>query len=415
MPRFPLTHNQKRPRPVIEDSVDKSQPLYTPQFFMLLAALFAYMSGHNLLAHFSQFVVYLGGDIATIGWIAGLGMLGSLIGRPWMGPFLDRVGARRILIGAALCGSASFFAFQFVTNLWIVGLLRIMVQLALASFLMGIAVYSARIAPPGRSAESLATVGIGGLAGIMIGPAVGDVIFSGDTRMHWPYALYHNIAATLLLISCTLALLLPQPPPVIATTHQHQPFWKLIIRYWPGTILIVAFCLAAVQTVPMTFVERLAEVRNFVDIKWYFLVYSPTAILLRIVLVRLPRRIGRRRTLLVGMTSYTVGVLLLAGVKTQAQLVVPAAIMGVGHCFSYPFLLDLVGDAMPPQHRGVAVALVLAVMDIGFMVGGIVWGNLIEWWGFGPALVCVAAVTFTGTVTYALTQRPIATPAPDAA
>lgn len=400
---------------MIDFPVDPPQPLYTPRFFVLLAALFAYMSGHNLLAHFSQFVVYLGGDISTIGWIAGIGMLGSLLCRPWMGPFLDRVGARRLMIGAALCAAASFFAFQFVTHLWIVGLLRIMVQLALAAFLMGIAVYSARIAPPGRSAESLATVGIGGLAGMMIGPAIGDVIFAGDTRMHWPYALYLNIAATLLLVSCTLALLLPQPPPVVATTHQHQPFWKLTIRYWPGTILIVAFCLAAVQTVPMTFVERLAEARNFDNIKWYFLVYSPTAILLRIVLVRLPRRIGRRRTLLLGMTSYAVGVLLLAGVKTQAQLVLPAAIMGVGHCFSYPFLLDLVGDAMPPQHRGVAVALVLAVMDVGFMAGGIVWGNLIEWWGFSTALTCVSAVTFIGTIVYALTQRPIAAPAPDGA
>ena len=386
----------------------RQDALYTPQFFLLLAALFAYMSGHNLLAHFSQFVTRLGGDLSTIGWIAGTGMLGSLALRPWMGPLLDRVGARRILIGSTLTASASFFAFQFVSDMVLVGALRVMVQLALASFLMAVAVFSAQIAPPGRTAESLATVGIGGLAGLMVGPTIGDFIFAGDPLMSWPYTLYHNLAAGLLLTSCVLCMGLSSPrdarPPA---SQPRERFFQLVMRYWPGTLLVIAFCLAAVQTIPMTFVERMADARGFANIKWYFLAYSPTAIILRIVARRLPGRVGRRRTLIFGMTCYAAGVLLLAGVHTQHELVLPAVIMGVGHCFSYPFLLDLAGDTMPPRHRGTAVALVLAMMDIGFLLGNIAWGYAIEWFGFSVALSTVSAVTLTGVIVFAVTYRPV--------
>lgn len=394
--------------PVTNSSIETPQALYTPRFFVMLAALFAYMSGHNLLAHFSQFVEdKLGGDKSTIGLIAGLSMVGSLLLRPWMGPFLDRVGARRLMIGAALTSAASFFAFQFVTDLVVVGLIRVLVQVALATFLMGVAVYSAQIAPPGRSAESLASVGIGGLAGLMVGPAIGDVVFATDSAMSWPYTLYHNIAAAILLISCALCLFLPQPVQPVPQAARRESFFRLVIRYWPGAVLIMSFCLAIAQTIPMTFLERLAKDRGYTDIKWFFLAYSPTAIALRIVLVGLPRRLGRRRTLLLGMTAYAVGIVMLAAVKTEAGLIVPAAVMGIGHCFSYPFLLDLVGDSMPREYRGTAVALALAVMDIGFLVGNAAWGYLIEWYGFTVTLCSVSGVLVVGTVFYALSKKPI--------
>jgi predicted MFS family arabinose efflux permease len=108
---------------------------------------------------------------------------------------------------------------------------------------------------------------------------------------------------------------------------------------------------------------------------------------------------------MVGMTCYIVGLLLLIPVKRELDLILPAIVAGMGHCFSYPFLVDLAAERMPIAHRGAATAIVLGATDVGFLLAFLIEGALIERYGFNTTLVAVATTCAIGMVYYAARQR----------
>ncbi|GJM25412.1 MAG: hypothetical protein DHS20C16_18270 [Phycisphaerae bacterium] len=385
----------------------ESQPterLYDWPFFILFVALLCYMGGSSLLVHLRKYVAASGGGVGTVSWVFGIGMVGSIVTRPFVGTSIDRFGCGRILKMATILGSLSILGFLISSNLWLICTLRVIFQLSQATFLATVAVAAARIAPKTRSAESLAMIGMGGLLGLMMGPMIGDLIFSLYSEANGRFTIFFVSAATLMLASLAFTSGV-KVPEIAQAKSDRENFFVVVWRHKPGPIVIMAICLAMVQTIPVMFIEGFVNARNLSGVSLFFLAYSPTAIALRIVMRTLPTRIGRRRTLLLGMTAYPIGLLLLTRVDVTAGLILPAIVMGFGHCFTYPFLVDLAAESMPPQHRGVATALILGVLDVGFLTGFLVIGTLTDRYGFGVSLKIVAAIAMTGVVAYAWTQR----------
>lgn len=379
--------------------------LYTPRFFLLLGVLFAYMCGFGLLVHLGKYVIKLGGDVGTLSWIFGLGMLGSIPARPFLGRWIDRVGCKPVLLVATMLAAVIVLSFQWFADIRAICALRIALQLTQAALLTSVAVFAAHIAPPRRSAESLAMLGMGGLAGIMVGPVIGDIVFRGPEASDATYALYFTLGAALLVCSCFLVILTAAPRRVDHPSGGRESITRLMIRHWPGPLVVMGLSLALVQTIPMLYIERFVTARNLGGVTCFFVAYAPTAIALRVCLRRLPYRIGRRRTLIFGYLAYVLGMLLLTQVHTAGGLVLPAIIMGAGHCFSYPFLVDLAAEKMPPQHRGVATSVILGAIDVGFLISFVLVGQLIKHHGFNVALVTAAGLASVGVAYYAWSQR----------
>ncbi len=381
-----------------------SEQLYGRPFFIFFIALLCYMGGSSMLVHLRKYLTTAGGSVSTISWVFGIGMVGSIVTRPYVGTSIDRFGCSRILKMATLLGTLSIVGFLISSNLWLICSLRVIFQLSQATFLAAGAVAAARIAPKGRSAECLAMLGLGGLLGLMTGPMIGDLIFSIYAESDGRFLVFFLTAATMMLVSLMFVSCVKVPEITQADRHRHN-FFAVVMRHKPGPIVIMAFCLAMAQTIPVMFIEGFAHTRNLDGVTMFFLAYSPTAIILRVLLRRLPAYIGRRRTLLLGMTAYPIGMFLLTRVQGTSGLILPAIVMGFGHCFTYPFLVDLAAESMPPQHRGVATALILGVLDFGFLSGFISIGMLTKWHGFDVSLRIVAATVMTGVAAYAWTQR----------
>ncbi|MHC4093069.1 MAG: MFS transporter, partial [Planctomycetota bacterium] len=179
---------------------------------------------------------------------------------------------------------------------------------------------------------------------------------------------------------------------------------RVILNHWPGTILLVGMAFSAVFTLQITFLERLAEARGFLNIKVFFLTYCPTAIVLRLLCRRVPERVGRTRTLLGGMLLQGCGILCLVGIDTEWRLVLPALLMGAGHCFIFPSMVDLAAERLPPEHRGTGTSLILGAGDLGLLTGLIVLGNVINRLGFDVALYALATTVLATAVLFAFTR-----------
>ncbi len=385
-------------------SADDGSRLYGRSFYLVFAALLAFMAGYNMLLHLPKYVERLGGDIKAITGVFALGWAGSLLARPFLGRWVDRIGSRPVLVIAALAAAGVALAFPQCERMQMMYLLRCALQVSMAAYLTSIAVLAARIAPAGRSAESLAMIGVGGLLGMMFGPLLGDAILPRDASLT-TFRYFFLLAMVLLAVSGGLILLVPERYSTPQPLGTREGFLRIAWRHRPGPIMLVAICLACAQTVPVMLIERFVTYRGIDHVTMFFLAYSPTAVVLRLLLRRLPAHIGRRRTLLMGMSCYVVAWLLLIPVDQQVWLLLPAIIGGAGHCFSYPFLVDLAADRMPAEHRGLATSMILAATDVGYLVGFFVWGRLVDAYGFSVTLAVIAATCAAGTGYWAWTER----------
>jgi len=189
-------------------------------------------------------------------------------------------------------------------------------------------------------------------------------------------------------------------------SHEGGPtFFALIRRHWPGSILLIGLVFSSALTIHMSFLERYAHFRGFDEIRWFFLVYSPTAITVRILCRRFPERFGRGRMCVLGMSEMAMGLLCFMFVREQWHLVVPAFVMGVGHAFVFPSMVDLAAETMPLEHRGVGTSLALGAGDVGVLFGGVAWGQLIERAGWKPTFITIAVLMWSVAGFYAWRHR----------
>lgn len=392
--------------------------LYTRRFFVVFAAVVLFMTGAALQFHFGQYVEFLGHGVDTLGRIMSISTIGVLLVRFHIGRWIDRFGCRPTWIVGTLTVAASGAALQLAAALWAIVLLRTIWTISLAAVLTSLAVFAARIAPPQRRAESIGSMGLAGLLGIMVGPALGDWIFSNSTDSIMSYRVFFSVSAVLSLLSCGIIALLATPASRAAPKEKRAPSAahsvsstvRVVLRNWPGTILLVGVFFSMAFCVQMLFLERFAEERGFQNIKVFFFVYSPTAIALRLLLRRLPERFGRTPTVLMGMTLLGGGLFVLTFVHTQVQLVIPGLLMGAGHSFVFPSMVDLAAGRLPSEYRGTGTSLILGAGDLGTLIGFAALGELINSLGYATAFrllggaVLVAAATLA--VSAAAGRRP---------
>ncbi|MCH7840112.1 MAG: MFS transporter [Planctomycetes bacterium] len=389
--------------------------LYTRQFFQVFAAVALFMTGNALQFHFGQYVAYLGYGMDTLGLVLSIAMIGTLLLRLQIGSWIDRYGCRPTWVIAGLLVALNAFLLQWVQALWLVVLLRALMAMATATVMTTVAVFAAQIAPPKRRAESIGTMGLAGFMGMILGPTLGDWIFSSAVESIWTYRLFFGTSAVCSLASCVVMLRLKLPPklqkestgrtPSVDAVEAGPSQFKIIVKHWPGIILLVGALFAMVFCVQSLFLERLAEERGFKDIKLFFLVYCPTAMAIRILLRRMPERIGRSRILLVGLLLQACGLLSLAGVVTQWHLVLPSLLMGAGHSLIFPSMVDLAAEKFPIQHRGAGTSLILGAGDLGMLIGFAALGGMIETLGFDASLRALALAVVLVAAIFALVQR----------
>ncbi|HEX7379834.1 MAG TPA: MFS transporter, partial [Pirellulales bacterium] len=130
----------------------------------------------------------------------------------------------------------------------------------------------------------------------------------------------------------------------------------------------------------------------------FFWIYAPTAFTTRILIRRLPTVWGVRPMLLFGMLSLALGMLSFLLVKTEWQFVFPAVSIGIAHAFVFPAAVAGGSGAFPLRYRGLGTTLMLAMFDLGNLVGMPVVGEMLHWYkSLGlpdyPAMFVTASVS----------------------
>jgi MFS family permease len=349
---------------------------YGPVFWAAYVANALTMIAITLLVRYADFVTHLGGAEGQLGLIVGVGMIGSLCMRVAQGVGIDRYGPRLIWRW-----SMFFFIVSLVAHLWIssatsfaIFAVRILMQTSIAGIFGASITYISRRVPPERMAEIVGTLGTSGFVGFLVGPQLGDWICRGSViqreQLNWLFLTAAGLAAAGLV-----AVWWATRGETIKSNRRQPHVVRLVRRYNPGFLLLVAVVVGGGITIPQTFLRTFAAERDISQIGLFFVVYACTAFVARMMARGLYSKYGNRPWIVVGMTLLAISMGLYLVVDQVWQLAIPAISAGAGHALLFPAIMAAGSTRFPERYRGLGTTLMLSMYDIGNLIGAPVVGG----------------------------------------
>lgn len=376
--------------------------LYTWNFLIAFLAQTAFTTTNSLLAHYSRWVEFLGGDVATVGTVSAVSALVGLVLRPTIAPWIDRLGPR-----FCWCVASVVVMLASLGNLCIseVGpalyVLRSIMSIGIAVVFASGLTYIALVTPVERRAEAIGVLGAGGFAGLLIGPSLGDLFLSEGVRTYDDFVWYFWACIVGVGISMILVLSNKRAP----NHSQHSPGWhpiaflRTVRMYWPGAIMAVTLAFGACMTVPFVFLANYADQLPDSDLGPFFTVYASVGLIVRLGLRSWPDQFGPKRVMMAGMALFALGnwTFLFASPAQAWWILVAGGICGAAHGLTFHSMVALVLHPFPPEHRGTGSTLALMGLDIGTFLSAQSLGLLIERFGFQAlfhtvSLCCLASI-----------------------
>jgi MFS family permease len=356
-------------------------------------------AANTLLCRYADFVDFLGGTEYHLGWIVGIGMVGSLLGRFALGDSIDRFGARRLwlitILGTVASCLLHLVIFDYRSPL--IYIARVLYILMLAGvFSASMTLMTARVTKE-RLAEVIGIFGSAGFAGVVLGAPLADLLFPHGIPDRWSADYLFLMAAGLCLASYPLAWLVPER----ATNHRmHRPqtnvrigsrrhsaqrwrpsTFRILCHYWPGPVVAAGIVAGAALFIPPTFLPRFVAEMGVHDVSGFFVLYAITAITVRSLILRPLQRWGLERVIAAGLVILAISQLLFLTVRQPWQLVIPGLVFGLAHAVLFPAIVGLGSAAYPKRHRGLATTLMMATFDAGLLVGGPMAGAVLRFAG----------------------------------
>ena len=361
------------------ESPDGCSSLYGWSFWTAYVANTLVTVAYAILFRYADFVTILGGTELHLGWIVGVGMIGSVLARLSLGTAIDQHGPRLIWLASLVVFAISCFAHLAVGRCDgpEIYLLRLLYCTAIAGIFGASTTFISGRVNIARMAELVGLLGTSGFVGMMLGTQLGDLLL-GSGQIHRPLVDRLFVVAGLLGLAAmpfawaSTRRLAPREPraktPVLAVVRRYQPGFVLVI----GVVAGAAFCL------PQTFLRTYAEELNIPRIGMFFTIVAVTEVATRVITRHLPDRLGLSTMIFVGLGLMAVAQVLYLVVRCEWQLLLPGLPYGLAQGILYPMVAAVGTGTFPLRYRGLGITLVLASFDVGQLIGAPVAGGILH-------------------------------------
>jgi MFS family permease len=369
--------------------------LYTRSFILMASANLFTSSSFGCFFLFPLFVSMHGGNEADIGLVMGAFAFASVLSRPWISGMIDSLGRKRSYTVGTLIMTVLPLAYLllggelesfFIPLL----LIRLLHGVGLAICFTSSFTYVADIVPVGRLNEGIGMFGVTSLAGMALGPVVAE-------------AIIHQAGFPTFFISAgglaALGLLLHQPLPesYAPPIREHSPsFFAVLAEKRILLITFLAFLFGIGLAASGGFVAPLAKARHLTFVSLYFVAYSSSAMLTRLLGGRLADRVGERRVAPYALALAGTGLLLLSLPGGSPLLLFSGLLSGCGHGLLFPSLNSMAIRAAPIQIRGKINGIFTGGIDAGAMAGGVLLGQIGKYAGFPVLFLAAGFAVLTG-------------------
>ena len=361
------------------------------QLALLTATQLAYGACWSSFLLLPKFLtVELHASAAQIGLVCAVPSLTAALAVPFVGPLIDRIGRRPlIMLGIALAVLQSL-AFVWVDR---IGPLLLGLQLLSGlSFVLEFNAASAQaadLAPRARMSQVLGIFGASNIATNALAPAIGEPLAD---RAGW-----HNVfllAGAMALIAFALSFTIRSADAGAHASRSNpadgEPASSLklyvLTMMAAGTAFAIAF----------TFYQPYALSLGMHEVRAFFVGYASAVVIARVLLGWLPDRFGRMRVTLCALALYAAVVLAMSQL-TPGTLAIYGALFGCAHGFLYPAVNALALEDGNHARRGQAMTFVNGGFQVGYTLGVLLFGWIAERTGYPTVFVLGGAIMVLAT------------------
>jgi MFS family permease len=339
-------------------AVVSSNLLLTSAFYALLPTLPIYLTKS---LHFSQ---------SLTGVIAASISISIVLTRPFTGYVMDNY--RRISVLIVSLALLTVINGVYLLTATVAGLLllRLAHGAVFGAATSSIATITVDITPQRRRGEGIGILGLTSPLGMAIGPLIGLRVLAGE-------------GSHLMFVAIALVSLLSLLAAVIGKVHYEKPVRRpfslhgLIHRKALPVSFAMLFVMAVYGSV-LVFVGVYALQRGFTNVTVFFLLFSLSIILSRVLLGKLFDKGYVTLLIALGLILIFAGMILLGLAGSEVQFVIAGLLAGFGFGTLMPTGQAKVNNLVPPSERGAANSTYFLSYDIGIGTGAFVVGLLAD-------------------------------------
>lgn len=363
--------------------------LWTTSFvFTILVNFLAYLGNFMLLPTLPLHVLTIGENRIMAGLVSGIYYLTGFISRPKVGGLLDQKGREPIMLTSLtllLLTTISYNAVAYSAILLLI--LRAIHGISWSATTTSVSTIASDLIPAARRNQGMGFYGISMSSAMALGPALGLYVLE-----HYNYTLLFLLSALFIALALLTGFLesrylnqISTEPPIIEKELEFRARQNTEATLFEKTAMWPAFLYFIVMMTYATigiFLPAYASEKGVENIGIFYVVTALSTILVRLISGRIADRYGTSKVLLPGMLLLAIGLQLLPVAASLPMFLVAAIIYGVGHGAVQPTINALVISFAPVERRGAANATLLCAMDLGIMVGSVIWGSVAQSFGF---------------------------------
>ncbi|MEK4870392.1 MFS transporter [Niallia sp. FSL W8-1348] len=336
------------------------------------------------------------------GLVTGIFIIGTLIGRLFIGQAIDRIGRKKTLMIGLLC-------FTITTGLYFVdlGINFLLFNRFLHGITLGIASTAAGtivadIIPSSRKGEGIGYFSMSTTLATAIGPFIG--LFMSQ---HTTFQIIFSFCFLLGIISLFIGILVTVPELTKATVENtaESKGLKLSSFLEPKAlpiafiILLVSLCYSSV----LSFINFYAKEINLVDAaSFFFIVYAAAIMVSRPFTGRLMDSKGANYVMYPAIILLSAGLLLLSQSESSFTLLLSGVFIGFGFGNMQSCAQAVAVKVTAPHRIGLATSTYYIFLDAGLGFGPYVLGFLIPLTGYPHLYMILSALALVVIVLYYL-------------
>jgi len=330
----------------------------------------------------------------------------QFIGAPMLGGMSDSMGRKKILLvsqGGTLLSWIIFAIALSLPNISVFGIALPLIIIALSRSFDGVtggnvSVTNAYISDITTRDEKSYIFGyLGGIAGLglIIGPGLGGL--AGSTSLGFLGTVLVAMAVSILALLTIFFWLKESHPPENRSKREHQSLWHLL--YIPGRVKRVnpSEVIKSIFTIKMLFSSMMAfyigtislflidlfqftprELGIFLFVVGAFLAFNQAVVSKQFV-----KRFGEFRTLLIGLTLCTIGLVSLTFSKNLYVFIGFYYVLNLGLSLCFPTFNALISMHANPKKQGEIMGISEAINSFAMALFPVIAAYLYDTFGFG--------------------------------
>ncbi|MFE4812419.1 MFS transporter [Peribacillus simplex] len=340
----------------------------------------------------------LNASTSEAGLISGIFIIGTLIGRLFIGRFIDSIGRKKTLF-------IGLIFFTLTTLLYFVdlGIGFLLVNRLIHGMAMGMASTAtgtivAQIIPATRKGEGIGYYSMSATLATAIGPFIGLYM-----AQHTSFQVIFSFCLALGVISLITAFFLYVPALKVTAKVTESKGFKLSNFIEPKALpisiitLLLAFCYSSV----LSFISFYAIEIDLVNTaSFFFVVYAVAVLLSRPFSGPLMDRKGSNFIMYPAFIIFGIGLLLLSMTTNSFTLLAAGFLIGLGFGNMQSSSQAIAVKLTPPHRMGMATSTFFIMLDAGLGFGPYILGFIIPVTGYSTLYVILGVVVILTSVLY---------------